>query len=637
MNPILKNLCIIALFLPAIILQAQNSERDTIKEHQYELQLKALDSSMVGTFRKATIAMDQGDQKLADSLYAIVVTKVPDFDVALRRLGSLRAQLGNPYGGIELCKKAVDMNRSAYNLLSLADCYIFYDNYRDLDQALLLLNEARRLPEGDDVSILAALGQIYMEDNDISDFRSITTTLDQKYPNEMVTHYYAAILAAADSKWVKAKKEIMQAKELGLNEETVQGFINSGVGRKVALRSFAIGFIWVVIAWAIGILLLFVIGKVLSNMTLRSIENDSLTEEGNKKGHSLRSFYRTLINIGGIYYYISLPIVLILVVALVAALVYLFIMAGHIPIKLLLILVVGACVTIYAMIRSLLVKVKLTDPGRELKKEEAPKLYDLTAEVSTTINTRAVDEIRITQGTDLAVYERGTWKEKLGDKAQRILIVGIGVLKDFKKDDFKAVLAHEYGHFSHRDTAGGEIALRVMNDMNKYVYTLYQNGQTVWYNLAFQFFRLYSFIFRRISHGSTRLQEVMADRVAAESYGKLAFQNGLTHVIKRDIEFIKLVNKEIEEVKKEKRSMNNFYDIPGPSDGTVEAEFEKAMKAPTSEDDTHPSPVDRFRYISKINVPDTINDSTLVTDLFINWETITREMTELIESKINKG
>jgi Zn-dependent protease with chaperone function len=32
-------------------------------------------------------------------------------------------------------------------------------------------------------------------------------------------------------------------------------------------------------------------------------------------------------------------------------------------------------------------------------------------------------------------------------------------------DAFRAVLAHEYGHFTNRDTAGGEIALRVNRDM----------------------------------------------------------------------------------------------------------------------------------------------------------------------------
>jgi Zn-dependent protease with chaperone function len=390
----------------------------------------------------------------------------------------------------------------------------------------------------------------------------------------------------------------------------------------------------VVAAWMVGLLLLFAVGKILSNITLKSIEKDALADGQNKTGSSLRSFYKSLINAGGIYYYISLPIVILLFIGLVGALIYLFLMAGRIPIKLTLFLVVGTCISVYAMIRSLLLKVKPSDPGRELKREEAPKLFELTEEVARTINTRPVDEIRITHGTDLAVYERGTWKEKLGDNAQRILILGTAVLKDFRKNDFKAVLAHEYGHFSHRDTAGGEIALRVMNDMTKYFYALYQHGQTVWWNLSFQFLRVYHFIFRRISHGSTRLQEVLADRVAVQTYGQPAFKNGLTHVIKRDIEFNYLANKEIEAVNQAKRPFNNIYDLPASSDGTVETELEKALNQPTTEDDTHPCPADRFRFVSRITTSVNETDSQPVTDLFVNWTSLTQEMSKLIADSV---
>jgi len=56
-------------------------------------------------------------------------------------------------------------------------------------------------------------------------------------------------------------------------------------------------------------------------------------------------------------------------------------------------------------------------------------------------------------------------------------------------------------------------------------------------NAAFHFPRVYNFIFRRISHGATRLQEILADRVAAQIYGAPAFEGGLRHVIRRSLEF----------------------------------------------------------------------------------------------------
>jgi Zn-dependent protease with chaperone function len=116
-------------------------------------------------------------------------------------------------------------------------------------------------------------------------------------------------------------------------------------------------------------------------------------------------------------------------------------------------------------------------------------------------------------------------------------VLGVGLLQGFEQGAFRAVLAHEYGHFSHRDTAGGDIALRVRQDMMKFATAMAERGQAVWWNLAFQFLRIYSFLFRRISHGATRLQEVLADRVAAHNYGAAQFEEGLRHVIQRDIEF----------------------------------------------------------------------------------------------------
>src|SRR4030095_1216297 len=140
-------------------------------------------------------------------------------------------------------------------------------------------------------------------------------------------------------------------------------------------------------------------------------------------------------------------------------------------------------------------------------------------------------------------------------KAQRILIVGVGVLTDFSQNGFRAVLAHEYGHFSHRDTAGGDVAIRVNADMMKFAHAMALSGQAVWWNIAFQFLRVYHFIFRRISHGATRLQEVLADRVAVLHYGASNFEEGLKHVVRRHIEFDHCVDKEINEAVSVRRTI----------------------------------------------------------------------------------
>jgi Zn-dependent protease with chaperone function len=614
---------------------AQNQDRDMVKEHQIEEELRKTDATLVESFRSGTLAYDKADYQLADSLYSFVYQKAPTFDAAIRRLGGVKIYQRQMETGLSLCEKAVSIHRSYANLITLVNALGMSGGESTasiprLNQAYELVTEARKMPDAIELECLVSLAQINLQLEATKAFITISKELVQKYPKEMVAHYYRAIGAAHEEEWKTAESEILLAKGLGLDETTVNNFLNSGIQKKARETNYGKILLWFFVFWLGGLVILYLLGLLLSNYTMRTVEqqlkNDSITS-----GSTLRSCYRFLINFAGFYYYISLPVILVLLVVLVGLLLYACSMLGFLPIKLMLILLVGAGVTIYGMIRSLLLKKEYADPGRELKQSEAPELFALTKEVAKTMGTREIDEIRITPETDLAVYEKGSWKEKRSDAGKRILILGIGVLKDFKQNDFRAVLAHEYGHFSHRDTAGGEIALRVRRDMGTYAHALYLAGQTVWWNMAFQFLRVYHFIFRRISNGATRLQEILADRVAAQTYGSLAFEGGLTHVIKRQIEFVKLAKIEIEDAKKIKRSFNNLYELTTASRADVETEMITILNRTTTLDDTHPSPVDRFRYIQDLGEGKKAASDLYVPDLFLNWPSITKEMTDLIE------
>jgi Zn-dependent protease with chaperone function len=307
-------------------------------------------------------------------------------------------------------------------------------------------------------------------------------------------------------------------------------------------------------------------------------------------------------------------------------------MLGRLPVQLILALVVMTAITLYAMIKSLFVKLRIEDPGRVLSRDEAPGLWALTVEVANAIGTRPVDEIRITPGTEVAVYERGTRKEKATDTAERILILGTGVLNGFRVDAFRAVLGHEYGHFSNRDTAGGEIALRVNHDMMVMAHAIIASGQATHLNLAFQFLRVYHFLFRRISHGASRLQEVLADRVAAMQYGAEAFEEGLRHVIRRSTEFAFLMQRESQPALATNGTVSNLYDLSPEEASSVEEMVEKTLAGPTTDDDTHPCPNDRFKLVRDVISARSIPDDAMVWDLFADRDAITGEMTSLIRS-----
>jgi Zn-dependent protease with chaperone function len=221
------------------------------------------------------------------------------------------------------------------------------------------------------------------------------------------------------------------------------------------------------------------------------------------------------------------------------------------------------------------------------------------------------------------------------NRAVRVLILGVGVLKDFKIDEFRSVLAHEYGHFSNRDTAGGDVALRVRNDILKFYYAMREAGQATNLNLAFHFLRFYNFLFHRISSGATRLQEILADRVAAQNYGAAAFEGGLRHVIRRSIELDRNADEAVKTCIEAKSPLCNFYDADSGVNASVEKDLDASINRETSRDDTHPSPKERFRLVSQLKNPTSAPLDGEVWSLFRDRDGITREMIAEVEKNVS--
>ncbi|HEX7335479.1 MAG TPA: M48 family metallopeptidase [Pyrinomonadaceae bacterium] len=616
--------------------------RNIEKENAIWAELETLAPDSVADFKAATEAMDAQDCEKAAELFQKVYKKAPKFDAVLRRLGGCLVLTGKADSGFAFMEQALAIRRSPENLISLAQSLAYPGGKQGTSQqksrAYALIKEANRSPQKpNDPDYLVLHAQLAMELEKIDDFRNVTGQLVAKHPELMATHFYNAMLAAYDEKWITAEQEIKVAQSLGLAPEIAQEFLDSGVQTRARVWQYLTYSLYLVAAWIVGLTALFLIGKFMSRKTLSSLEKADPNSPVSGSELTLRKWYRQLINVAGFYYYISLPVVIFLVILVAASITYAFIMLGRIPVKLVALLAIGGLITIFTMVRSLFIKVESADPGRSLSYDEAPGLWDLTRTVAATVNTRPVDEIRITPGTDLAVYEKGTLRERSQDKAQRILILGTGVLNDFNQNGFRAVLAHEYGHFTNRDTAGGDVAIRVNNDMMKFAHAMIASEQATVFNVAFQFLRIYHFLFRRISHGATRLQEVLADRVAALKYGPLAFEEGLTHVVRKSVEFHHLAAKEIGASVEGQRALQNLYELRVDQNPDLQQEIEGSLNRETSEDDTHPCPNDRFRLTRKITGANEVPATGMVWDLFKNREALTNEMTSLIQSEVQSA
>ena len=565
-----------------------------------------------------------------------MLTKAPTFDPAMRRLGGVLFDQGQREEGMAFLARALQLNRSPENLIAMANALADPGPADEaspdaLQRALDLALEANRTWQDSDVYCLYQLANLYMELDRTAEFQHTANLMRRKFPNEMETHLVLMRANTHRLNFYGAELELKRAVQLGLPAEVAQAALDHGLHRMAMLTLAVFIIIGATLLWLVGLVSLFLLGKRMSNAMVRSIEASDPNVPITERERSLRNTYAVLINVAGIYYYISIPFVILFILALLGGVILLVMAIGVIPVKLMIILIVVSLFTIYVMIASLFARVKHGDPGRPLTEPEAPGLWALTREVALQVGTRPVGEIRLTEGIEVAVYERGSQRDKARDRATRVLLLGVGVLNDFTQPAFRAVLAHEYGHFSHRDTAGGVIARRVHLNMM----ALAERIMGVWWNLGFQFLRVYHLIFRRISFGATRLQEVLADRMAAIHYGPAAFEEGLRHVIRRSLAFDAVTKHEVHDAMEHQRALFNLYTLPAPDPASLEEMFTKALSEPTTEDDTHPAPADRFRLVHKLTgAPDLSSDLSPVWDLFTDRAAIEQEMLASLNHKL---
>ena len=456
--------------------------------------------------------------------------------------------------------------------------------------------------------------------------------------------YFRFVLAVAEERWSAADEALSRAVALGLPAEVADKMRNeTGVAAHLrAWRWTKIGGV-VLAAWLGGLLLIFVLGLAMSRQTLAAVERfDGKDRDAfARTTQRFRSAYGALMALAAAYYYLSVPIVIVAVVGLAGAIVYGFLMIGWIPIKLLLIVGIVALVSVWSMLRSLVVRRGPDeDPGRPLAEAEAPALWALLREVAQRVGTRPVDAVYMTLGTEVAVIERGSVGQRMRDQAKRSLILGVGALEGMTRQQLRSILAHEYGHFSNRDTAGGRLPAVVQSSLFASMVRIARGGGATFYNPAWHFVRGFHALFLRITLGASRLREIMADQFAAVIYGGQAFAGGLTHIVRRSLEFDRNLDVLASRAQMDAQPIASLYAMPAvPAGGQadLEAKFRERMNDPGSPYDSHPPPGFRINWVGRLSVAadeQPADAGEPAWSLFSNREALEREMTTLANSRL---
>ena len=628
---------------PFPTLQAERAALDA----RLTTDLAARGPEVVSLFKQAVAAGEQRDNQQARDLYARLVELMPRFTPALRRQAGFELQLGHRAQALALARRAVEIEASSDNQESLALFLATGDGTAnapaaDVQEAVSLARQAiARAP--DSLFAEVALAQAAIAGNDLALLNEASDSLIRLAPEEPQGHYYRAVAQAFHGDLSEAEETLETARKKGLPEQTAQSLLQ-GIRearpwyvRILPLLSWTLGL------WLGSLLLLLLLGTLLSQAALRAAGRVPTEATGAAQGLDarLRGLYKAVLWLSCAYYWLSMPIVVLLVLALGGGILYAVFAIGHIPVKLVVLVVVAVGVTLASIVRGLFARGRDLDPGLRLAPDEEPRLAGLLGEVAGRIGTRPVDTVYLTPGTDLAVMERGGVLAQLKGGSERCLILGVGAVEGMKIGAFKAILAHEYGHFSNRDTAGGGLALAVRRSLLTTAGHLAAGGAAAWYNPAWLFLLGFNKVFLRISQGASRLQEVLADRWAAFTYGAKWFEAGLTHVIRRSVLFDAHIQSTMTEVMRSNRPLANLYTyrpaVAAVNDNDIEHAIREALNREPSPYDSHPAPVDRFRWVQAIGGAHggtSWADEEELWTLFRDREAVERRLTVMVRANV---
>jgi Zn-dependent protease with chaperone function len=606
-------------------------------------ELAKIDPEAATLFTRGSKALDAGEYALASELFGQVEGKAPTSSHAVRRHCRAEARLGQHEQAVKTCRRALAMERSHENLTALADVLAVESK----DPPRSALREARQLLDEslllapDDESTQVASCQLSLREQNGAGLRACSSALLRIAPDSVAANLFGAIQALQEGKPGEARYMLLQARAQGLPDGPYEK-LSRDIGEADTTWTdhwpTLVG--WVAAAWAGLFVILIVLGWILSRLALRAAaQPGSASGKATGLSGSVRQLYAGVLWGASAFYYASIPLMLAVVVLGGGGLIYAMLAAGRVPIKLLAIVAILVVVTLWSVLKGLIVRVQDEDPGLDLDTSEHPRLSAVLTEVAGKVGTRPVDKVFLTPGTEFAVFERGGFLKQLGGRRQRCLLVGAGLLDGFPLPAFKSVLAHEYGHLCNEDTAGGGFALAVRRSLLTMARSLAQGGAAAWYNPMWLFLSGFYRIFLRISQGASRLQEVLADRWAALCYGAHNFEAGLRFVIARSVRFDFQAGASIQEAADGAKPLVNLYrHVPTkqPDEAEVTTAIEAALHREPSPYDSHPAPQQRIAYVHALGAPVPFEiSSETAWDLFADREALERRMTAQVRADVS--
>jgi len=178
---------------------------------------------------------------------------------------------------------------------------------------------------------------------------------------------------------------------------------------------------------------------------------------------------------------------------------------------------IGAAVILWSILPRL---DRFEPPGPLLKPEGHPALFAEIERVAGDVHQPMPREVYLVPDVNAFVMQRGGI---MGIGSKRVMGIGLALLASLTTPQFKAVLAHEFGHYHGGDT---KLAPWIYKTRLAIIRTVQELGGS-WLQLPFV---LYANLFLILTEAVSRRQEYRADQLAAQAYGTQAIADGLKKV-----------------------------------------------------------------------------------------------------------
>jgi Zn-dependent protease with chaperone function len=290
--------------------------------------------------------------------------------------------------------------------------------------------------------------------------------------------------------------------------------------------------------------------------------------------------------------------------------------------------------------------------GIEVSSSDQPDIWSLAREVASGVGTKPVDRIVLTPDPGISVHLSGSLVATLFGGGHRVLQLGVPSLHELTVSELRAILAHEYGHFSNRDTqwttftyamgTGLVAAFRAtpgpLQSRDGKGGGLF--GIVLALNPGYWTLLLFLRLFSTVTSAFSRIREVMADIRAMKLYGGESFAKGLVKVAFNDAVFARIVQGEVvPSLLKEEKTVANFALIMRLVTSNLSEEKRKEissaqLNAQPETYDSHPPVATRLLYAARFGSLKSGGDTRESSELFRTWNEINENLANLYNARL---